>query len=239
MKKVIIGMFFILITILYSVGTVYAADCPQCDAGYHGRCGTGRIFVSRGASGHDEKCCCGASTLYANMKHIVRYYSKIDSTYHGSVCRCGYVMDSKIPHNISYVPISITQCRGNCKQCEYTFTQDHNFVDDVCTYCGLEVDEIIEIDDEGNKYLAVKNDNDSPKTVSIVMKGVVKSELGEGRTLTFTDEVPANTVRVYINYRMSASIGEVMFLGYYDLEGETAGNNGTLAIINAWLNYSI
>ncbi len=243
MKNKVLTGFFIILIMLFTILTGGNSVNAATDVKYTAPCKTHSgytattIYTNYGAGnmfhGVVQWCDYNGYTTHGSggEKHSVYTVYSSGADGHDKVCRCGLELVSDEAHKFVYTPVNSEQCKGDCTVCSYNYLQNHNFVNNICTYCGYDNSGPHPIDGEGGKYLAVKNEQSTSITASITVRGVVRSETANGRMLSFKDEIPAGVTRVYIYYIQTFSIGRTIFLGYYDIAGSTAGTNGTLAIV--------
>ena len=234
MKNKLTLMFLMLIAmILMMEGSVFALNCYKC----------GSTYECKGVTEYNDNThtylyiCPGcANTYYTSAAHSYTGCTSKGSAGHvQNRCACGKYNTSTtvLPHNyVAYTPISLEQCQSNCKSCGYITVEDHNFVNDVCTKCGLRRGQEVTIFELPEKnagyYYGIENTGSEAMEVTIELFGRLTDDSKKGRKLTFTDSIPAGTTRYYtiiLNWNITV---KPLFFGYIDA-GSTSGN--TLAIV--------
>ena len=240
MKNKLTLMFLMLIAmILMMEGSVFAVTIKSCTCGAT----TTKIKYStwdpNETTYHGKRYVCASCGTYLSAiwkeAHNFGYTSAGESGHKQNRCACGYYNTSTtvLPHNyVAYTPISLEQCQSNCKSCGYITVEDHNFVNDVCTKCGLRRGQEVTIFELPEKnagyYYGIENTGSEAMEVTIELFGRLTDDSKKGRKLTFTDSIPAGTTRYYtiiLNWSITV---KPLFFGYIDA-GSTSGN--TLAIV--------
>ncbi len=232
-KAMLFSMILIIATIIIGFGgRVEAATCGACNR---------PLVVTYSditSSSHQVNYTCGKCNVTAVTLegHYPAFFENLGASGHKRTCVCGYVMSSSSPHSMVYVAKNDTECQGDCKYCAYQIIQNHNFVDDICTYCGYEkgyISPISDKSDDETEICIVKNERSTALTVTITATGISKSDSGTPRQLKFTDSIPAGVTRAYIHYKTDFTSAPI-YVGYYDISGSTAGASGTLAMIGMY-----
>lgn len=238
--KTLIGMLIFVLTLFImmqnnvSKAVSISVRCTKCGE-------TGQAtYTDNGTSDHSThkiefKCPKCSYNIVTEGKHYVASYVQ-KGNYHDSICLCGRVVYANREHNYLWIPIDSNKCKGICKDCKYEVEQEHNFVDNVCTRCGVKLIKVNEYasDDRDSQYFVVRNTENSDLKVNFVVKGISNSANTSYRQLEFSDVVPANSTRIYTKSFMQTSAGDFISVNYY----QVGGTSGALAFIGSYNNKS-
>ena len=238
MKNKLTLMFLMLIVMTLLIGgKVFAVTitkkCEKCQTNTYVI-----VITQYNDTSHNYQYSCSGCGRWGNtrVQHSYTGYTSAGESGHKlNRCVCGYYRSTAnvLPHNyVAYTPISLEQCQSNCKSCGYITVEDHNFVNDVCTKCGLRRGQEVTIFELQKKnagyYYGIENTGSEAMEVTIELFGRLTDDSKKGRKLTFTDSIPAGTTRYYtiiLNWNITV---KPLFFGYIDA-GSTSGN--TLAIV--------
>ena len=237
MKKSLVWSLMLILICIGVFGFAPSAEavdtCPECG-------GTNWVkgYVSIDNSRHSTYKCSkdGTARTYYTEAHYVYYYVNRNNGTHNGICICGKVMSTGLSHTWgSYIQISNTQCRRTCTatSCGATQTVNHNFVDGICSYCGASnASKMVsgKPTSEVPLYYKLENTSTNAVTVTVELFGpkVFSSASNPARKISFTDSVPAGTIRYYFVYTRGSGSSRRISFGYKD-STETTGH--TLAII--------
>lgn len=235
-KNIILSLMLIMICFMVcGIAPVSEAieTCPQC-GGTEWKKGYVKIDDSR----HSTYVCSKDNTPRSSYteSHYIYYYSNQNDSTHNGICICGKVMATGVTHTWSqYIQISNTQCQRRCTatSCGATQTVNHNFVDGICSYCGASnASKMVSgtPTSEVPLYYRLENTSTNAVTVTVELFGpkVFSSASNPARKISFTDSVPAGTIRYYFVYTRGSGSSRRISFGYKD-STETTGH--TLAII--------